>query len=415
MRYKPIFILCTFILGMHSVILNAQMKSSGMDQERMERDLRIMEGIIDKLISDGSDYHLGERTRGVYIQDYGIVFYTTSNGHFLPEQYAYRIFVGPKIVDLGKKNDTNIKGKDPEENKDLDIIIKSTDDKIFPEQSDHDRYDKEVEACSEDELKQLEQEAIEKIKKHLFTFYKNYVPAIRQLTPNDHIAVMIDFDEWHAEQSDNTYLTSWVTMKDVRNFRNHQSTESQFEKNIHFQIGQPQSDIATDIGIMLEIFGRGLAHENRFDHIKKRGVYLDHFGVLFFMEIPHLNFLRATNESIMIIGEENLKESITYHIEGGKKNEAHKLAIKTSREKDIEEIKDHIFDLLASYGHTLRLAENEWVVLNFNLGESYFLWQSEEKEPSNMLIQIRKKDLDAYNAMDQSLESLWNKAIFKKY
>jgi len=390
-----------------------QEKVHAFDQKRMDRDLRIMEGVIDKLLSEGSEHHLDGRTKGLYIQDYGIVFHSEKGEPLLEDKYSYRIFMGPKTVNKIKKS-TKENGED--ELKHLGIVLQSDGDEASAEIIENEEKLKGIDELSDEELKQKEQEALEKIKKQLFSFYKNYVPAIRQLKQDDHIAVLIDFDEWHSIQSESTYLTSWTTMKDVQNFRNHQLTESQLKEKIHFQTGQPESDITTDIGIMLEIFDRGLDGQNRFDHMNKSGVYLNNFGALFFMDIPHLYFLRrGSDKSVMIIAEEYAKKSITYHFEGGKKKDIHKEVLETDRAKDVEKIKDNVFDLLASYGHTLRMPENEWIVLNLNLGENYFLWQPVEKELSHMLIQIRKKDLDDYNAANQSLDSLWKKAIFKKY
>src|SRR4030042_2815326 len=48
------------------------------DFDRMRHDLRIMEGILNKLLKSGSQrgIHPGGETKGVYLEDFGIVFQT---------------------------------------------------------------------------------------------------------------------------------------------------------------------------------------------------------------------------------------------------------------------------------------------------------------------------------------------------
>jgi molybdopterin converting factor small subunit len=145
------------------------------------------------------------------------------------------------------------------------------------------------------------------------------------------------------------------------------------------------------------------------------GLYINGLGALLFMELPSMYLAVPGTDNLISVIEGQVSENVVaiapYSRKEGEKEEEKK---KTEREV-IQEVQDELFELIASYGHTLRLKPQESIVLNVNLGARLISYSRANKSPSRLVLQLKKKDLDDYNSGIITLANLRNKLIRQTY
>ena len=70
---------------------------------------------------------------------------------------------------------------------------------------------------------------------------------------------------------------------------------------------------------------------------------------------------------------------------------------------------------MISYGHTLRLKPEEYIVVKADLGSQYVFWNDENMKPTTIILQLQKKLLDRYNAGTLTKSDLKQKMISHIY
>ena len=250
-----------------------------------------------------------------------------------------------------------------------------------------------------------ERKTLDNLKENIFVFFRNYTSAIGQLKPEDRIAVLINLNDWEMTDNENAFLTAWITREDVNRYRRNQVNASDFRKLIHYQLADSETDIDLDISILSEIFDRAMNTSTFWGKPSNNGIYINGLGALLFMDLPQLNVTGLGVEDIfMLAGTGKNKTVVVSPTKKGK------------TEKDyLKEVEDELFELVASYGHTLRLKPQERIVLDINLGSRSLYYSGNKKDPSRLIFQLKKKDLDDYNSGIISLRALRGKLVRQIY
>jgi hypothetical protein len=402
-------------------------QTQSIDTHRMNRDLRIMEGVLDKLLNGRESFYSSGGTKGVYLPEFGVIFNTRYD--------AFRE-VRVKMSEVYKeqaKHIKEIKEKIAEEHEDVEENLNKIkedmeqirEESLFavPDPDAESNY--EIFAvpgvwgeADEEERREKMEEEIDHLKDKMFIFFKNYATAIGQLGHEQRIALLIHLGEWQYPGSDEQFLTGWTTRKDLDLYRQNKISESDYLNQIHYQISDSQSEVHTDIVIMTEILERGL-DVSTFSSRTNKGLYLDGLGALIFMEIPRLHLISDRGHLSLVRKRGTNNETIYIYGDSEKKGESDENLVVDEEgettEEWISEIEDNLFDLISSYGHTLRIKPQESVVLNVNLGENLIHWNTGEDYGSRLLLKLMKKDLDDFNRGTISIKDLRRKLISQTY
>ncbi len=394
-------------------------QTSTYDQERLNRDLRIMEGILDKLFK-GKAYHrfFNGHAKAVYLPNFGIVFHMSQRG---PVHHELGITLRRQFEEVHemarsvREEHAELRQRMAEKREDMQKAFETDEDveELEVPEADIDAVDEFV--LDSDKIIEEENKAIDAFKEYIVVFFRNYSPAIGQLSPQDRIAVLINLEDWESTDSENAFLTAWVTKQDVDRYRRSRMEDDEFEKYIHFQLADSESDIDMDIGILSEIFDRAMITSSFWGEPSNSGIYLSGLGALLFIEIPSMLFANPEDENmISVLAGEEGRNAVIYTPErrrsSKRKGEKYK-----SEDEILTEIEDELFELAASYGHTLRIKSQESVILNVDLGNRLYPLHEEQKSPSHLILQLNKKDLDDYNRGVITLSNLKKKLIRQTY
>ena len=209
--------------------------------------------------------------------------------------------------------------------------------------------------------------------------------------------------------AENAFLTAWITREDVNRYRRNQMNASDFKGRIHYQLAESETNIDTDIDILSEIFNRAMSGTSFWNSFSNNGIYIDGLGALMFMDLPQFYGTDLSAEDIFMLGGK--KNAVV--VSPGRRTTGNK---KGTDDKDtLKEVEDELFDLLASYGHTLGLKPQEKIVLNVNMGQLFMTFTGESNNPSRLILQLKKKDLDDYNTGLITLTDLRKKLIRQTY
>ena len=379
------------LVGCIVVLCSQLMASSEFNQKRMDRDLRIMEGVLDKLFQGKNEYTLWNgSTKALQIPDYGVIFHTSRHGPVYStmdislERYKDNIRIiserirnkaeRMKRVEIDEKVVDEV--SDALEHVDLDFIREPHYVRIQPEK-----------------IIEKEKESIDSFKENITLFFENYASAIGQLEPTHRIAVLINLKDWEMTDTESTFLTSWVSKRDIDSYREGQITANHFKQRIHFDLADSESDIDMDIDILNEILDRAL-HTSHHGMTSNSGLYLSGLGAILFMEMPSLHIISSDSDTpVSVIISDRVNRAISHSY--GRSRNIEEEVIHT--EDRVSEIHDELFELIASYGHTLRIQPKDRIILKVNLGSGHLYWSSGKKEPSHLLLQLRKEDVDGYS------------------
>ena len=417
-KYLYPVLLLAAVLGLQAGVFGQE---SSIDQDRLNRDLRIMEGVLDKLFKGkSSHWYFNGHTKGVYLPGFGVVFHMNQVG---PIHHDLTISLRNQREEV-EEMAREVREQHDELRADMEEMRKEIQQDLeIIEEAEHPLPPEEELILEEDHILLDSEKILEEEKKHIkmfkdniIVFLRNYSPAIGQLRLEDRIAVLINLNDWESVESENAFLTAYVTKQEVDQYRRNQTRQSDFEKYIHFHLTDVESDIDTDIGILTEIFDRAMDSSSFWGSPSNNGIYLDGLGALLFMELPGMGIPAPPDpENIFsIIVKDDEKEPVIVtpgkRISEGKKKDKEKI-----REKVFEEVQDELFELMASYGHTLRIKPQESVILNVDLRNRLPSFGWGEKKPSRLILQLNKKDMDDFNRGSIPINILRQKLVHKTY
>lgn len=394
----------TILLAL-SINLSSLAQDNNLDIKKMNRDIRIMEKILDKILShkNNSSYFQPQSVKGIYMPEFGLIFHVQQS----PFQ-KMRIKIMNKYMNKFDETQT-LYGIVQEDHKESINNLKEMKEK---------RIEAHIKSGVPARIKESdgniidkEKEVIENLKSSLFIFFNRYASSLKQLNSNSKIAVIIDLDDWDITNSGNSYLTSLISFNNLNKYRSNKISKNDFKKLIVTEISKSDNKLASDIEIMNEIINEGLDFNHLHRPSYNNGIYLKDLGVIFFMEIPRYSpgyFITKKKLSKM--------NDLVWQIEEDKtKPDKEKFLLQTEEKMNnqLSKLKDNIIDILASYGHTLQLKPEEYIIMNINLGEKFMPLNSEEKIPSCIIIKIRKKYLTQYYNDKISLKNLQKNMVIR--
>lgn len=360
------------------------------DWTRMQRDLDIMESVLDKLLATSSGTTLPDdfrvlapgRARGLYFEGYGVILQTSANGRWVggPEEFRDRF---------------------------IEVDSRRREEEI------------RIKASSGKEGKNTFAERLENIKKGLLDFLNQYADAIGQLNENDRITVLVNlagegpfFYRVGTEETTPSLLEATTRKSDIIQFRKGAIDENEFHKRVIFREKHREEKRQKNIDIMANIMDTALSqkyHDRFGSRGNTRGIFLDNLGVIFFMKGEIGAAFRETQMHVILENLEKMQEKRDIVVTEDKQSELER----KSSEEMVDEYKQALIEVLGDYGHTLRtLKPNEYVVIvvGFDNGLGF-----PGADLNQFVLKTQKSDLDAYNRGDISLARLQEKMNFQEY
>ncbi|MDZ7359162.1 MAG: hypothetical protein ONB46_00335 [candidate division KSB1 bacterium] len=369
--------------------LQAQV-STPFDTARMQRDLGIMNVILDRLMFNVPGHYLrlgGEATRSIYLPDYGVIFLmprrpdTFSFFNFSPQGRS-RVEVHQQSGEAGKKSKSGARGG------------------VAYEYSS---------------------EGQQNLKEPLIEFFSKYADAIGQLDESERIVIywtggrniFYSFGEgWEISsrsgaEAGNKDLLAIARKTDIVALRTGKLKAGDFASRLIFK------DIATEptdseIDIMARIIDTawgGRSRQAGFHSNHSRGIYLDDFGVIFFTQASfgHDFSLRIWQDVETRSVEESLQRRI--------------LALQNASEQRREnwaaqykKFKQQLAEVIADYGHTLRqLKPQDNIVITADLDNAM------DGSPAYLVCRVKKQHVEAFNARRISREQLMKLVSYAEY
>jgi hypothetical protein len=361
------------------------------DTARMQRDLDIMEGILDRLVFNTPRHfiHLGgEGSRGIYLPEYGVIF----------------------LMPL-RSSSFSVLALDPDESRQRSEAYKKATG----------AYEKAQQAKAgrrRSSSHTYQVSTRQKIEESLMEFFTKYADAIGQLENSEKIAVYAaggenvfvsfgkgqGFSALRAEGSGERAVFTVAKKADVVALRAGRLAEDDFKNRVVFQ-EIAQQETSEDIDIMARIIDAALqqhAQEPIFHATRTRGIQLDDFGVLFF---TNATLGKAFMFPIFKEGEsmESLERQIIELQAGARRK-------REDWKTEYKKFKQRLGELIADYGHTLRQLEPQ-----DHIAISADLENSPEEGPHHLVCRIKKQHVDAFNARRISREQLMKLISYAEY
>ncbi len=387
------------------------------DQKRLGRDLRIMEGVLSKLLNGReSRQAFNGHTKSVFLPGFGVVFHTSKEGPI------YRTFVTnyqkqsaliKKMEDVERRH-IELRDKMEGRRKEVEEAALRAEEKARAVEEAKEREFAVIDGFLDTNLEDIieeEKKSIGNFKDHIALFFKNYSSAIGQLKPDHRIAVLVNLKDWKLIDTDNGFLTGWITKSDIDRYRRKEISDCDLGNLIHYDLSDKESDIDFDISILSEILDRAMIEDGMLKSSSNTGIYLKGLGALLFMELPRY-FVSdgGLSDGVSVIFQGETDNALIYKMntDQSKKNQD---ANRQKRQDYVQQIRDNIFELIASYGHTLRIQPQESVIVKVDLGRRFISLGGKDDSVSQIIIKLNKKDLDDYNRGVLSLSALRNKMV----
>jgi hypothetical protein len=385
--------------------LSFAQSSSNINWTRMQRDLDIMESVLNKLLTPSSPAWglWGGKTRGVYFEGYGVVFQVNYGGHQLYVLSDRKLSeslqqVEKKLRQVEKK----LSEVNPRQESEDVLVLRSIDNL--------------EEAESETDMA----ERLENLKEQLTEFFGNYADAIGQLKDSDRITVLVNLGNDHTfniapllsqriTSNQISLLEATVKKSDIIEFRRGRINENEFRTRVSFSERSQNSNAKKSLDIMAEIMEKALSRKYHNDFGAEnisRGIRLEGLGVLFFMK--------------GVLDDKMLKSPINFYLDkylGGQEVKIIKKDREQKSKKRLHELldgfKNALVEVVGDYGHTLRsLQPTEYVVVAVDFNA---FWSPTDDQPNRFIMKVQKKHLDQYNRGDIELAEFRNKVKFLEY
>jgi len=370
------------LLALPAGSLAQQVSSAAFDTSRMQRDLEIMEAILDRLFDHAQGPHFfgGERSRGVFLPGYGVVFQVPRS------DLSIQIFHELAPVVAGEETRT----PRPSPGRRVSIRKRSAEKTVRGE---------------------------------LQHFFSNYADAIGQINENERVVVYLaggrGFEFFVptgeaavdiAGRSQN--ILASVRKGDIVALRSGKLGEQEFNQRCSYrELRDDERD--ADLEVMGNIFETALRSQRQRAsslRLETQPVYVEGLGALFIFsanfENPAIFEVLQTPEPPIAPVQQEMRDLERHLIE---LQNASKRA-KSTWQIEYKNLRSRFADILADYGHTLRrLQRNEWIVVATNLGDA------PEGYPRELVCRVQKQHIDAYNGRTLSRDNLIKKIDFLEY
>lgn len=367
--------------------------SASFDTSRMERDLGIMNVVLDRLVfkTSGPFGHLGVSTRGIYLPDYGVIFLMPNHSS------AFTIY---SVTGNARRLEEELAQQ---------RRVKSTSRAKASEGSGM-AYEYHTENKRD-------------FKPSLVEFFSKYADAIGQLDDSERIAV------YRSGSGNNILYSLTVTGQAVARSGVETGTEDVLAvarkadivalrsgklktddfmnrlvfKNIEGETANSEIDIMARI---IDTALQGRTREQVFQTTNSRGIYLDDFGVIFFTNATFGNDAYTTVWKTYE-DQRTLEEGLQRRVLDLQRASEQRRENWTMRYK---KFKQQLSEVIADYGHTLRqLKPQDNIVITANLDNT------PEGGPSYLVCRLKKQHIDAFNARRITREEMVKLISYTEY
>ena len=302
---KTIKILLIIVVTM---VGNTPAFSQSIDQDRMERDLKVAENILATLSEDsygGRRLWGRENVESSYVPDYGVIF-------TMPISTSFSFVGNNTIISTGGQ--------------DVIVIDESGDDPDYEVKVKGRNRVKVVDADSKEAAEARAEEG-EEVRDQVITFLADYAGLIGQLKASERIVVQmkrsnrLELYFGSNQSSANQGLTAEVLKSDLNSQQQGKISRDQLIERIKFT-GGANEDVAKDIELFATIFARLYeADLSSTYYLASRNIgysKLTNLGVTFSMKFyssssnDGLHSIRTTGESGLTQAERNERVNAMY-------------------------------------------------------------------------------------------------------
>ena len=393
------------------------------DRERMQQDLDIMEGILQNLHSQTTSnlvgVHREPQVRGLYFEDYGVIFLIEERGPAgysppglgFPEQLT-------KVFEMHTEGDVATKFKEKVQKRRTDIQNRLGE--FLGTYADAIRQLKDADRISILVFFQrlspygfdLERAGVGKPE---WLWPSQSVPRHRSpssqgvLEPDNRDSIAVrgkrrqDSDTFlYTVTSEQVYSEVTVKKRDIVAYRREQIDDAEFRTRIAFSDHQPDASMMKKIGVMATILDKALKQTE--DSVRRLdatlGIYQKGLGALFFV-----NVRGGFRSTAIHVKRKNDPKTVTYQVRPGKA---------VNREnKSQDRFKEELIEVVGDYGYTLRtLKPEEHIVVEVRFPRGAGRRSSGAR---GLILQVKKKDVDAYSRGDLDLAAFRQKVDIQGY
>ena len=368
-------------------IFNMASASEGeVDRERMQQDLDIMEGILQSLhaqtTSNLAGIHREPQIRGLYFENYGVIFH-------IEEKRSSGMVVDVDVRRLREKPAG---------------VTEELEEEDFLKEVAEQRKKMRV-----------------GVQERLVEFLGTYADGIRQLKDEDRITILVHQQPRSrtliaatdkrllAELSKQVYSEATAKKSDIVAYRRERIAEAEFRRRIVSRDRAPDASMMKKIGVMATILDKALKQPEppvpKLD--ATLGIYQKGLGALFFVNAKSANRLKLPY-SLTWPPTASLRKApktATVRIRAGR-------AVKAGNPLE-ERFKVELIEVVGDYGYTLRtLKPEEYIVVEVRFPRGAGRRSSGAR---GLILQVKKKDVDAYSRGDQDLATFRQKVDIREY
>lgn len=345
---------------------------------KMDRDIYILQNIVDDLFSGNRSNFRSRRSKGIYIPNNGVIFNIAGNGAF------------------------GISGYQSWD--DLVTIVDGETSTVLSKN------------YTDEELEKLNAEKEKKLEDLSKTFLSNYGSLLGELKESEKIQVSVNYS-LHVKSStrrngqlafvssskdiNKRRLVSMVSVKDVKAYEAGKLTQDQMMSRIETKSSSIDDSDMMDAKILAGIFD-DLFKTTYDGYLTRSGrtswTYFEGFGVMYDLNLSSRSngfSVRTTSDGEVIYGNNQTVKSEEFY-------------------KDIQSKYDEFESIIKSnivkYGRTLRnLKSNEVVIVNLGLSAN-----KKANLPKTIQFMIPKSAIDAFAKGQKSLEQVKGEITIKK-
>ncbi len=375
---KAILLLLTACLLFITATGQAQTtRAAAFDTSRMQRDLEIMEAILDRLFDRSTpSFHFGgEGSRGIYMPGYGVLFQVPNNS------FAFEIITLP------------------------------------PDGEGVNVSEPQAPRASRSKVSARRKINRQDIRENLQNFFANYADAIGQIENDERVAVYVhgnsNFVFTSPEISGATTASSAreifaaARKADIIARRSGTMAGNDFNNRMQYR-ELPGGGDDSDLDVMARIVDTALRGKNQrmteFD-AETRPIYLEGLGALFLLRTS----LGDHSAWFLKTPMPDANELLDIERKVVELQAASKRARGTWKTK-YDNLRTRLAEIMADYGHTLRrLQRDEWIIVAADLRDA------PEDGPRELVCRVQKNAIDAYNNRSISREQLIKKIEYLEY
>ena len=394
-----------------AIVLAVAVSGIAADLDKMRRNIRIQENIINTMLSTGGELSISGEAEGIYIPGFGAVFNIRSNddGRFINLQSGrllHDLYIDiPDFPDLPYLDYTTQYFEEEVETEELKTLkeqverseeelqaLKESEKelekraKILAERAKAiDEYNAEIKRTrvkDQEEQKKKFQAKIDGLKDVLKTYLADYGPAL-ELPGDERLMLRGELETFMPLEDSHYNFEAAVTGKELGKVRSGETSAEAFRQTIKIRDLKDGEDMPSDVLIMNNIIKTTL---NKRDHgrmvvwitsgVKSSwGSYVDGFGAVFFHGYSAPTIMSLTTPEL-----ENGEYSIVVTGDHSEKSSQ-------KREEMEAKIEAEITELLVTYSPTLKSVKpDENIVVAVKLGKH------DRNDNNSMMIFNVKKD-----------------------